>query len=335
MGEQPTSQLDPVSTTREGVTVERRLELEAPGIVVIETITSQRDAPLRVSVIDYLPGTFAVADIGYHDEYTPESGSVGDDSAVFETVVTGGSPVRVVYGMVLAEGVEVEAIADAQETSPPRIDRIEPAEREGEASDRTFSDMDPAEFFEIAGAESGAATDSVDEGSPADRSILDELAEELSTGEIDEASLETVQQALVSPFGKSTRLRLRRLESRLEEFDVYLEALREIIDEHGTGVEFLDDVRGSIESVEAAVESLRTEVERAAAERDDISDDLAELSELSATVEALDRSVQSLDRLEDELDAVKEETDTLRERIEDWEAVRDRLVEALDVDSGD
>lgn len=331
MGEQPTHQLDPVTTTRGGVAVERRLDVKASGGVVADVrITSTRETPLDVTVIDYLPGTWAVDEIGFHDGFAPRSGSTGSDSVVFEVDVTPESPARVVYGMVLDEPVEVEDVAEAQASTRPRIDKLEPAD--GGESAASFSDVDPAEFFEIAGSEPDSGATDADDVPGEDRDVLYELAEELA-GEVDEDSLETVQRALVEPFGKSNRLRLRRLESRLEEFDVYVEALRAIIDEHGTGVAFLDDVQDSIESIGDEVDSLRAEVERAAARREDVADELSELSDLGASVEELDREVQSVDAsvegLDDELAAVRSEVDSLRERVADWEAVRDRLVDAL------
>lgn len=335
MGKQPTSHLDPVSTTREGVAVERRLELQATGIVAIETVSSSGETPVRVSVIDYLPGNWDVDEIGYHEEHAPEEGSVGSDSVVFEVVVDSANPARVVFGMVLAEAEDMEAITEAQESSLPRIDKIEAVEDAEGDDEPSFSDMDPAEFFEIAGTEAEDGADRVDEVPAADRGVLDELAAEFEAGDVDDDSLETVQNALVTPFGKSTRLRLRRLESRLEEFDVYVESLREMIDEHGTGAEFLEGVRSSIESVDAEVESLRSEVHQAAEERESIADELGRLSDVEGTVEELDGSVRSIetaiDDLEEDLDSIRSETESLRDRIEDWEAVRDRLVDALDV----
>lgn len=130
------------------------------------------------------------------------------------------------------------------------------------------------------------------------------LAEELNT------LLETEDRSLP----RSTSVRLERVESRMEEFSAYTDALRELIDEHGTASEFVTAINDDLGALESAIDALEDDLD---ATTDDLADIEAEQSALSTDVDTLEETIESVadeasaerhnieNRLEDLTDAVE------------------------------
>lgn len=351
---------DSTTVTAGPVTVERELEVRGHGVVAVFTVRATGGRPVRASIADYLPGNWTVSEIGFNPAFAPDDGTATVDAVRFAVDVTPGGDVVVVYGMTLAEGPDATSLTRASEFSKPVIERVDVAdgvlapddagpdaassaslERADAASAR-----DPAAFFERAGRPSGPSERpaSHDAGSTPDEpgrraregGLVAALVEELESGEVDEATLDALEASLAERRETSLRSRIERLESRQEEFGAYVDALGELLDEHGPAVEFVTEILGSIEALEAAVEDLEAAVEAATTERAALREDLDEESdairgllaaETASIREDLDEQRSALeDALEALGDDVDERTTALRADLEaETEAILDAL----------
>ncbi len=164
---------------------------------------------------------------------------------------------------------------------------------------------------------------------------------------------------------RSAEVRLQQIESNMEEFAAYTEALRDLIDEHGTAEEFVTEIKSDLDTIETdltelgadldvamdrlddmtdtqdritgQIDDLQSAIETAADERTDFSDDIADLEAALATLrrdasEARTDMADQIDALETTIDDVADEVADLREDVEDGKARRRAIAEAL---SGD
>lgn len=152
----------------------------------------------------------------------------------------------------------------------------------------------------------------------------------------------------------STRVRLERLESEMQAFAAYSAALEAIIDEHGPAEEFLAEVRGDIRSLESELDRLEGELDRAVAERESMADQVDALADETARLDSrlerlqdrfesvrtshrsrlseLDATVERLGPTAERVDALEAEVASVRAAVEDAEARRNAIVEALTSD---
>lgn len=228
------------------------------------------------------------------------------------------------------------------------------------------------EFFEVRREEESSAGTAAGTGGPdpsgtgvdggasaagRDADVVGALVRQLESGDVSADRRQALGEALsallstAEPPSKSTEVRLRAVESKLEEYAVYSAALEELIDVHGPADEFLDAVRGDVERLDGAIDDLRGDL--AAADRsraglgdriESTADDVALLDsrvrrlrsrvdDLEVTHEsavgALEAEVESLESELERLDRVEEEVAALRRAVEDGRARRRAVVEAL------
>ena len=120
-----------VVVSRNGVVVERRLEPSSEGLLA--TFELRAAAPVRVRVVDELPGALPVAAAGFEDRDSLEAGRAGPDCVTATVAVADGSG-RFGYGLELFDPPEdarieppsvvaVDAAADGLEVAdPPSVD---------------------------------------------------------------------------------------------------------------------------------------------------------------------------------------------------------------------
>jgi predicted nucleic acid-binding Zn-ribbon protein len=165
---------------------------------------------------------------------------------------------------------------------------------------------------------------------PATGNVASTLAEEIREGSVSDADLAVLRQELDVALPESTNVRIRHLQSRVEDLAAYTEALEEFIDENGTASQVLENVEtfgDEIGELDAAVDALESEIddvrdsedERQAI--DDLEDGVQALredhSETSERVAALESEVGSVS---ENLEATREE---LREVRADLEGVQE------------
>ena len=198
-----------------------------------------------------------------------------------------------------------------------------------------------------------ATGDGAEAAGPAtDDGLAAALAAEIRAGDVSESDLETLRGELDGGLPRSADVRIRRLQSQLADLDAYADAIKEFIDEEGTGAELVERLDAELDAVTAAVEELREEIDAAEADRETLSGDVEELSEdLTATderVDDVDATAETavagveelheradgiagrLDDAEGDLDGVADDVDDIDRRIDDVVADVDAVAADLD-----
>lgn len=179
-----------------------------------------------------------------------------------------------------------------------------------------------------------------------DDSLVEALLEELQSGNASESEREALRAEL--GVARADEVRFRHVQSRMDDFQAYVDALEGIINTHGTASEFVENIerevtdiqdelgaiRGEVETVEDGIETADDDRERlddevAKIDRtvEGVAHDLRELRDLVGTIE--DRT----DSLETELAAAREERADQFDRIEsELEATRERLEDDFEAD---
>lgn len=206
--------------------------------------------------------------------------------------------------------------------------------------------------------------DSVDRPSVVDgngsNTVAAVLAREIRDGAVDDRDLETIQSALEMPVDAgsesgepagSVDARVKHLQTRIADFDAYIDALEAFLDENGDAQTLLSDLRTDIRELDGrilSVEDRIDEVETATHERleeatgeidtefDALWEDLdiaqAAIADLEAENETLEDTVgefadaiEAVDELEREFDAVAEDVDRIDEQLSELSAMREQL----------
>ena len=141
---------------------------------------------------------------------------------------------------------------------------------------------------------------------------------------------------------KSVRLRLDRLNARVEEFAAYAEALEGIIERHGTAPEILEEIEADLAEADERLADVRAEVEalesRHAADVEAYDDRLEALEarlddarqDLESEVDDVRDDVDAVDGVREDVAAVSREVDALGDRLHDHEADVEDLGETVD-----
>lgn len=121
----------------------------------------------------------------------------------------------------------------------------------------------------------------------------------------------------------STEVRLGQLESQMQRFEAYADALEAVIDVHGPAEEFLSEVRDDIAALEASVDDLTRDLDDASEAR---SAQRRRLNELADELTSHDSRLERLrDRLESLRSDHRRETANLDERLTEVEPVAGQL----------
>ncbi|MFH5798672.1 AAA family ATPase [Haladaptatus sp. CMAA 1911] len=169
---------------------------------------------------------------------------------------------------------------------------------------------------------------------PRPGSVAAALADEIRAGEVNGADLKLIQQELDLDTPESTNVRIRHLQSRVDDLAAYTEALEEFIDDNGTAKTLIDGFETEVESVRAELDEMDDEIENA---KDESSRARARVADFETTVESLETGLESdIEALEDDMDELGELDSTLDglesqlDDLEDLVATNTQEASALD-----
>lgn len=248
------------------------------------------------------------------------------------------------------DGPDVDSEGEPDVDSEAESDVDSEAEPESE----TVSESEPEPVVEpedeaAVESESGATADPVAESESAPEAepesvepggIGAALATEIREGEISEADLRILRRELDFEQSESTNVRLRHLQSRVDDLAAYTEAMEAFIDEHGTAEQLISGFEDDVEDLREDFAVLESEagVDDHTLERiDDLEDELEpvgerfdDLEELVGAntddVTALADEVEMLESdLGSEVEAVAEEVDKVAVQISELQALDDRF----------
>lgn len=213
-----------------------------------------------------------------------------------------------------------ETATDGSTDTEPTDDSEEPTADAGGSTDDPDdeSSTDDAETTGDAGA---AESESIDPAAVDGDVVVAALAEGLANDTLPEEQVETIRDELRPEVPRSLRVELEHVQSRLERFGAYTDAIEEFIDENGTAQEALSDCADRIETLEEDVADLEATLESAL---EDVEDAL----DRRATTEELETVAEDLDDVESTLQSVAD----LADETAAW---RERVTEALATDDGE
>jgi hypothetical protein len=168
-----------------------------------------------------------------------------------------------------------------------------------------------------------SATETEAESTAATTGIAAALADEIRSGDVDEADLELLREEIDVGVPRSVDVRIGRLQSSVADIEAYADALAEFIDDDGTAREILDGIDSRVADVESAVDAIDTRV--AAGDRAH--------AELVGDVEAIEADTEAtreaVDGLGDDVELLHEKTDDVDDRLERFDEEFDDIWEDL------
>ena len=223
----------------------------------------------------------------------------------------------------LDEAVETnsDASTDEDDSEVPDDD-----EDKGE-SDSLFTDtVDEADEFEASATDDdileapAETTEEQTASPPRPGSVAAALADEIRAGEVNSEDLSLIQQELDLDTPESTNVRIRHLQSRVDDLAAYTEALEEFIDDNGTAKTLIEDFKSEVESVREELGEMGDDIESS---KDEGAQARARVADLETNLNGLETGLQSdLEDLEsdvEELDDVGSNLEGLESQLNDLE----------------
>jgi len=228
---------------------------------------------------------------------------------------------------------------DADDDAGEDSDADDDVGEDSDADDDTGEDPDTTD----ADAATETDTDSGEAGvgavEPEATSHAAALAAEIRDGEVDDADLADLRDALGVTADASTDARVDHLQSTVTDLEAYADALEEFLDEEGDAQSILSDVREDYESATERLDDLEGEVaridalERDVARIDDLEDEVARIDDLEdevARIDDLERDVARIDDLEEEVARIDDLEGDLGALRDDVTAVEEDVAEATE-----
>ncbi|WP_256298960.1 hypothetical protein [Haloarchaeobius salinus] len=338
------------TTTKDGIRVEKGIRPGDGAMTVKYRITSERADTAAVRLEESLGRGFPFEtldlDAAGHGDWLLEN---GEGTLALVDILPAGDSVTTGYVVATAELDRVQPVF-----GEPHIDMVDPVDSESRrsrsAGGRTANRA--PELTETAVA-SALSSDAVADALSADavvsalppEAVVDALVDAFENGAVGEQQAERLRGHVAPGQVRSEEVHFRHLEARLEEFAAYADGLADLIDEHGTATEIVDDLHDDIAAVRetvTAVEEHLTDVEgrfeavdeRFGAVEDrfeavetridgrvhDVAADVATLDEeLDRTNARLDRVGGRADEADARVDSLADDLAGLRTRVADIE----------------
>lgn len=318
------------TATKEGIRVAKGIEPGDEAMTVKYRVTSERADTAAVRLEEPLGAAFPVEtldlDAAGHGDWLLED---GDRTLVLVDILPAGDTVTTGY---------VVATADLERVQPvfgePRIDMVDPVDSEGTRS-RTGARADAGEPAEVtadavadalspelvASALSGeAVADALSAEAVADAlppaAVVDALVDAFESGAVGEREAERLREHVAPGMARSEEVHLEHLQSRLEEFAAYADGLAELIDEHGTASEIVEEMRAEIAATRESVAALEDRRDADAGDHDSVGDRLDALDDrLAGLADRLDTVDERFAAMDERFASVEDELVDVEERV--------------------
>lgn len=280
---------EPITVDREGISVTKRLLLDAFSVPTIEfEVITSRDEPIEFTLREYVPDGYSLETIGFHSEYESDNWDAYQDNRIeFTRTIEPGETVQTLYGLRLDDTDEVDRFMGEPElvsvTSPGAENH--PAGTQGGAGVHTQEAADHGGASP--GQDAGAATVNLEDAPPG--AVAAALAEEFRDNEVEVEDREAIQEALDLDLSKSAEAQFRQLQTRVEDLIGYTDIIEEFIDAGGPKEQF-EDLDEHLNEVEASIDELREDTPD--------QEDLATLDERLADLE---ETIAEIDEWRDQL----------------------------------
>ncbi|HKL28407.1 MAG TPA: hypothetical protein VJ898_03975 [Natrialbaceae archaeon] len=164
------------------------------------------------------------------------------------------------------------------------------------------------------------------------------LVERLESDEVPDGVRERLREELGVTKSTSIEAQITHLQSRTSEFEAYLDALKDFLDENGTARELLSAVESELESLEERVDSLERAIEAERSERRDLADAVDRLEtrlDERATADRVASLADEMETIDDAVTAVESDLGALADDVEENTEWREGVASAFaETDSG-
>ncbi len=165
---------------------------------------------------------------------------------------------------------------------------------------------------------------------PRPGSVAAALADEIRAGEVAEGDLDVLREELDLEVPESTNVRLRHLQSRVDDLSAYTEALEKFIDENGTAQDVVDDFESEVDALREELADVREGVENA---KDDGAQTRARVADLEDDVAAVSEETDRVEDLGADLEDVREDLDGVADLDEEVAELREELTHLRDLET--
>ena len=176
----------------------------------------------------------------------------------------------------------------------------------------------------------GSSASSVEESASTDRTVTREevpsvFVNQLRSGALSDEEVEALREALGIEAPRSTGARIEHVESRVTEFEAYIEALEAFIDENGTADEIIADLEATVDDLKDELASLEDELEEVREQQADLRETLDghddHMSAVEERIGALETQIGDLDSTMSDQDSriedLEDDQRELRSELED------------------
>ena len=225
-----------------------------------------------------------------------------------------------------SRGAGAEGDAETDTDAGAEADADTDADTDADAD----TDTDADEYVDI-GTEADDSDGVAAPATDAEAGLAATLAAEIRAGEVSDADLDTLRGELDPGLPRSADVRIRRLQSQLADLEAYSDAIKEFIDDEGTGAELVERLDAELEAVTTELGDLHDGLDAAAGDREAIRDDVDALGDdLAATDDRLDAVDETATTAADGVDDVHDRADAIEDHLDDVESDIDNLADDID-----
>ncbi|MFB6211921.1 MAG: hypothetical protein ABEI76_10320 [Halobacteriales archaeon] len=234
-------------------------------------------------------------------------------------------------------GVDIDIDAESAQATDPieETDTTqEPVDESELSADRSVESIDTVAGGESTAPVAGGGDDegtTADPAAVADGELVAALAEEIRSGSADQADVETLADHLDEEIARSRDVRLRHVQSRVDDLSAYIDALEEFIDDNGTAAELIEDFEAEVDDLRDDLVDLEGTVETVADSQTELTDQLDEvesqLDAVEAELESATVATEKLDTLESQMESTTGNVDGMTDDIESMKSELSALSE--------
>ena len=229
-----------------------------------------------------------------------------------------------------SDGAEADTEADADAEAGADADAETDADAEIDTEADAETDADADEYVDI-GAEADDSDVATAPATDAEGGLAATLAAEIRAGEVSDADLDTLRGELDPGLPRSADVRIRRLQSQLADLEAYSDAIKEFIDDEGTGAELVERLDAELEAVTTELDGLQDGLDAAADDREAIRNDVDALGDdLAATDDRVDTVDETATTAADGVDDVHDRADAIEDHLDGVESDIDDLTDDID-----
>lgn len=264
---------------RDGIRMEKSFILDQDRFripVIKFEFTSKSEEPVIVRLLDSIPSEFDNDTVGFHEDYEGEYWeSLEGNRVAFERRIEPEETVTTLYGI----------------KGPTEDDSY------------LFEESEPTLYVNDADEDDGEELGN--ENLESEVQIKDGDAED----DTEETEPKSVENGDVSA-PESLKVQIRDIQAKMQEFEAYVGALEEFLNEEGTGEQVIEQVQDDINEIESQLENVDDEIESRVSQTEE---------QIEAISDKVDGQNEKIEGVESEVDNIEGNVRGLNSRVNETE----------------